>query len=70
MHTPELFSAQKPPASLKSPSFRTDEMNLENGAVTKEVEPASGEHRGPNDAAQKPETQDASSTANGIFVVD
>jgi hypothetical protein len=70
MHTPGLFSAQKPPARLKSPSFTTDEMNLENGAVTKEVEPAGGEHQNRNDDAQKPETQDTSSTANGIFIID
>jgi hypothetical protein len=45
-------------------------MSLENGAGTKEVESAGREHQDPNDAAQKPETEDASSTDNGIFIVD
>jgi hypothetical protein len=49
MQTPGVFGTQKPPVSLKSPSFTTDEMNLENGAGTKEVQSAGKEHQDPNE---------------------
>ena len=70
MHTPGLFSTEKQTASLKSPSFTTDDMDIENGAAATGVAADSGEHQAPNGVQQKPETQDAPSTANGIFIVD
>jgi len=66
MHKPGLFNPEKQP-SLKSSSFTTDDMNVENGAVAKEAGVAAGEHQDQNAAEQTPEV---SSEAYGIFVVD